>query len=66
MKKYEYRTIVIDAKSSFLGGKIDPEGVNKVLNDEGRDGWELIEVAASNQGFGDTRGLVCIFKREIE
>ena len=64
MKKFEYQTKVIDTKLSFMGGKVDPESFDQVLNDLGNDGWELLEVVASNQGFGDTRSLVCIFKRE--
>jgi len=66
MRKFEYQTKAIDNKSSFWGGKVDIEGVNRVLNDMGSEGGELAEVVASNQGFGDARSLVCVFKHEIE
>lgn len=65
MKKFEYQTIIVDNKSSFLGGKVDSENLNRVLNKMGREGWELIEVVSSNKTAGETRSLVCVFKREL-
>jgi len=64
MKKWEYETVVLDGKG-ILGGKIDVDGFKTKLNEMGRDGWELIEQTASNQGFGDTRYIICVFKREL-
>lgn len=66
MKKFEYQTKIVDNKSSLMGGKVDPNSLNKTLNDMGLEGWELIEVVSSNQVAGETRSLVCIFKRELE
>ena len=63
MKKFEYQTKVIDTKFSWRG-KVNTEGFNQILNDMGREGWELVEVTASNQGFGNTESFICIFKRE--
>jgi hypothetical protein len=64
MKKYEYHTQVIDTKGLF-GGKIDAAEFNQFLNEMGQQGWELIEATASNQAYGGTGYLICIFKREI-
>lgn len=66
MKKFEYQTIIVDNKSSFMGGKVDSENLDQILNKMGREGWELIEVVSSNQAAGETRSLVCVFKRELE
>lgn len=66
MRKFEYQTKIVDNKSSLMGGKVDPNSLNKTLNDMGLEGWELIEVVSSNQVAGETRSLVCIFKRELE
>ena len=33
------------------------------LNMLGEDGWELISCTSSNQSYGSTKSLVCIFKR---
>ncbi len=65
MKKYEYQTRMIDAKG-FFGGKVNIEQYTAELNEMGREGWELIETTASNQDFGSTRYLICVFKRELE
>lgn len=64
MKKYEYETKVIDAKG-LMGGKIDITEFNESLNRMGREGWELVETTASNQSYGSTRYIICVFKREL-
>jgi hypothetical protein len=64
MKKYEYQTQLIDAKG-VLGGKIEAEEFNQSLNEMGSQGWELIEMSASNQSYGSTRYIICVFKREL-
>lgn len=64
MKKYEYKTTVIDAKG-FLGGKIDATEFNQSLNEMGQEGWELVETTSSNQSYGSTRYIICVFKREL-
>jgi len=66
MKRFEYQTKTIDAEISFMGGKVDSELLNQMLNYMGRECWELVEVVASNKGIGETRCLICIFKRELE
>ena len=63
MKRYEYKTQVIDAKGLW-GGKIDVDEFNSALNELGRDGWELVGTTASNEAYGRTAGIICVFKRE--
>ncbi len=63
MRKFEYKTMVFDAKG-FWGGKIDVSDFDHALNEAGRDGWELVETTASNQSYGSTRYVICVFKRE--
>ncbi len=64
MKKFKYRTLVVDAKGLF-GGKIDVSGFNNSLNEMGRDGWELVGTTASNEAAGRTVCFICVFKREL-
>jgi len=64
MKKWEYETLVLEGKG-ILGGKIDVEGFKMKLNEMGWEGWELVEQTPSNQGMGDTRYIICVFKREL-
>lgn len=64
MKKYEYCTKLIDAKGVF-GGKVSVDEFDRTLNDLGRDGWELVSITDSNQSYGSTRWIICVFKREL-
>lgn len=56
--KWEYKTYVLNAKTSFWGGKFKSESLDEVLNRFGDEGWELVNTVSSNHGYGDTR---CIF-----
>jgi len=64
IKKYEYQTKSIDAKS-WNGGKVDVEELDKVLNEMGSQGWRLVEKTATNMGDGSTYYLYCTFEREM-
>ena len=63
MKKFEYETLKIDAKG-FWGGKIDDDNFKQKLNEMGQNGWELVGMTASNLAYGQTRWIICTFKRE--
>jgi len=62
MTTWEYKTIEL-AAHGFLGGKVDREKFDLMLNDVGRDGWELVAAFDTNQGYGATRDVIAIFKR---
>lgn len=38
---WEYKTIKVDA-TGFAGGKFDQEKFEHLMNDLGRQGWELV------------------------
>lgn len=63
MKKWEYKIISIKAIKSFLGGKFDYDEINTILNKEGEDGWELVNIVSTNHAYGDTNTLGLVFKR---
>ena len=70
MRKHEYKTVDIDVKKGFLSGfKTTPmPGFETLLNEEGQNGWRLIQVLNSDQlnSFGKaTERLIAIFEREI-
>lgn len=56
---WQYRTILFEfQKDGLLGDKyVDDEDVEKVLNEQGEQGWELVSVAAVQEG------LLTFFKR---
>lgn len=60
--RWEYKTILFDTVA-FLSGKIDVVGLEKVLNDSGREGWELVNMAPHISRLGKGGGLVLVLKR---
>ena len=62
--KWEYRTVKTPASGGFLGGKFDNTAFVMRLNELGEEGWELVAATSTNQGYGQSRDLVAIFKRE--
>jgi hypothetical protein len=56
---WQYRTILFEfQKDGLLGDKyVDDEEVEKVLNEQGEQGWELVGVTAVQEG------LLTFFKR---
>lgn len=64
MEKCEYYTLIIETKGMF-GGKINENQFLSELNRLGNEGWELISSVSTNQDFGSSRNVICIFKRKI-
>jgi hypothetical protein len=62
---WEYRTVKLAAENSFwgVGGKLDVTTLDQMMNDIGRDGWELVAAFDTNQIYGTTKDAVLIFKR---
>ena len=64
--KYEYKEIVLSVK-----GELPQTNKNeKIINDLGKEGWELIAVSPLNQtivftSVAITKKIVAYFKREI-
>lgn len=63
MTRYEYRTIITDAKGAW-GGKVDAQEYDRTLNELGSQGWRLVQTVASNQSYGSTRYILSTFMRE--
>lgn len=64
MKTFEYKVETFETKG-FWGGKVVEPRLEEMLNREGKNGWELITITASNEAYGATKVLVCTFKKEI-
>ena len=63
MERFEYKVVVYDTKG-FWGGSIEDNKLENRLNLLGNDGWEMVSCTASNQSYGSTKSIVCIFKRK--
>lgn len=62
MEKFEYKVVTYDP-NGFLGGNVKIDQIEDQLNQLGNEGWELVSCTSSNQSYGSTKSLVCIFKR---
>ena len=63
--RWGYKTVKLRATGIF-GGKIDESQLDAMMNDLGRDGWELAAAFDTNEAYGSTRDVVMIFKRPSE
>jgi hypothetical protein len=64
MEQWEYKVHVVPATSGFLSTAEVP--VNKVehnFNVFGAEGWELVSCVDTNNYKGETKEILCIFKR---
>ncbi|MEW6237163.1 MAG: DUF4177 domain-containing protein [Candidatus Omnitrophota bacterium] len=62
MAMWEYKTIKLGTHG-MMGGKLDEEKLDGLMNKLGRDGWELVAAFDTNQAYGASRDIVAIFKR---
>ncbi len=47
-----------------MGGKLDEVEFDRMINELGMQGWELTTAFDTNEGYGSTRDVVAIFKRQ--
>ncbi|MCC6408661.1 MAG: DUF4177 domain-containing protein [Planctomycetes bacterium] len=62
-KRFEYETVFFEP-GGFVGGKLNKEEFDAALARMGDRGWELVSCFDTNQGYGATRFVVAVFKRE--
>ena len=63
MEKFEYKVVTFDTKG-FWGGTVETRQIEEQLNRLGDDGWEMVSGTSTNQSYGASKSIVCIFKRE--
>ena len=63
MKYFEYKTIVIPSKGMFSSKRVDTYKIDKVLNDLGKEGWELVTAIQTTAACSGVDGLLCTLKR---
>ncbi len=62
MERYEYKVVTYDTKG-FFGGKVDVGQLEYQLNLIGDEGWEMVSCTSTNESYGSSKSIVCIFKR---
>jgi hypothetical protein len=64
-RTYEY--MVVELREKMIGGKMSGEKLEKLLNEHGRQGWQLKSVTAvevkGRVGPGGVEGLLVTFER---
>ena len=63
MENFEYKVVIYDTKG-FFGGNVEQDQLENQLNLLGYEGWELVSCTSTNQSYGSSKSIVCIFKRK--
>jgi hypothetical protein len=65
--RYQYK--VVELREGMIGGKMSGDKLEKTLNDEARDGWQLRAISAvevkGRVGPGGVEGLLVTFERPV-
>ncbi len=66
MTQWEYKTFVMEQKSSFWGYSNfeEKEVIENELNELGQEGWELVSGIPNAELHGKTTKVMLIFKRQ--
>jgi hypothetical protein len=66
-QRFEYKVETV--RSSLVGDKIDSGGLEEMLNDRAREGWQLRTLSGAQVkgriGPGATEGLLAVFERPL-
>jgi hypothetical protein len=64
---YEYK--VIEQREKMIGGKMSGDKLEKLLNEQGKQGWQLKALTAvevkGRMGPGGVEGLLITFERAV-
>jgi hypothetical protein len=65
--RYEYT--VVELREGMIGGKMSGDKLEKVLNDNAREGWQLRTITSTDVkgrvGPGGVEGLLVTFERAV-
>ena len=62
--RWEYKTLRIPAHKGFMGGRFDQDQLDAQLNELGKAGWELVAAFSTAWGYGASRYVVAVLKRQ--
>ena len=67
MARYEYK--VVELREGMIGGKMSGDKLEKVLNEQAREGWQLRTITATEikgrVGPGGIEGVLVTFERPV-
>ncbi|WP_345378142.1 DUF4177 domain-containing protein [Pseudonocardia yuanmonensis] len=66
-RRFEYK--VVQLREGMIGGKLSADKLEKVLNNEAADGWQLRTITSADVkgriGPGGVEGLLVTFERPV-
>jgi hypothetical protein len=62
--KWEYKTLQLKLSTGFLSGKVDASTQDEVLNQYGRQGWELVN-CYNYRTTGGTSCAMAVMKKPL-
>ncbi|WP_447640740.1 MULTISPECIES: DUF4177 domain-containing protein [Chitinophagaceae] len=65
MKKFEYKTVKIREDAKIFHSEYDLKEMERMLNQLGSEGWELVSNIVQTDIMGSATGAVLVFKREV-
>jgi hypothetical protein len=67
MARYEYK--VVELREGMIGGKMSGDKLEKALNEQAREGWQLKAITAvevkGRVGPGGVEGVLVTFERAV-
>ncbi|GAA5122663.1 DUF4177 domain-containing protein [Pseudonocardia adelaidensis] len=67
MQRYEYRVLAL--RESLIGGKLSADKLERLLNDEAEQGWQLKSITSTEVkgriGPGGVEGLLVTLERPV-
>jgi hypothetical protein len=67
MARYEYR--VLQLRESMIGGKLSADKLEKLLNEQAREGWQVKAITSTDVkgrvGPGSVEGLLVTLERPV-
>jgi hypothetical protein len=67
MARYEYK--VVELREGMIGGKMSGDKLEKALNEQAREGWQLKSITATEVkgrvGPGGVEGVLVTFERPV-
>jgi hypothetical protein len=68
MQRFRYK--VVQVREGLMGGKLSDDKLERILNDEAADGWQLKAITAADVkgrlGPGGVEGLLVTFERPVQ
>ena len=61
--RWEYKVLKLAATGFWVGGNLDEEKYEQLLNELGGEGWELVSSFDTNKAHGSTRDVISVLKR---